>query len=305
MKHASITFQRATRLSLDNVSAFEEDIYELLVEMLGGAETIVNGGLADVLAKSVVTFDLGGQKVYLSHEDVQQKPDDGVTTVIINALFRTCILPLVEEEETFDDKYSNDSYVSYCINLDDKFLDYEPGTTNKKEYGSRYVSINLKWAINESIKISSGICLMSGNDGDDIELEDAFNETSSPLLSNGVVERLLLKEDECALVQKLFPCKPLQEKKTTTNCTHHKDNRPSLMVTLTPYFWRKSTKINMDSTLDSKLAKVYEIGLHECDDSVKNSFLYVSDNAVKDKNSGFVYILYKLSMNCMSCKYRK
>lgn len=281
------------------MSAFEEDLYELLVQMLGGADAVVNGGLVDVLAKSVVTFDLGGKKVYLSHENYQQEPNDGVTVAMLNAVYRTCILPLEEEKENEDDKYSD-----YFINVDDKFLDYEHGTTSKKEYGGRYVSINLKWAINESIKNSSGICLMPRNDKKELELEDAFNEAPY-LLSNRVVENLLLEEEECVLVKKLFPCKPFHEKTATTNCTHHKDNRPSLMVTLTPYFWRLSKKLNMDDTLDSKLAKIYEIGLHECDDSVKNSFLFVSDNAVRDKNSGFIYILYKLSMKCMSCQYMK
>lgn len=300
MKHASITLPTASgaEISRDNVSAFEEDLYELLVQLLGGAEAVVNGGLVDVLVKSVVTFDLGGKKLYLSHE--QQEPGDGVTTAILSAVFRTCILPFEGDHDSDNDKYRD-----YFINLNDEFPDYEFGTIKKKEYGGRYVSINLKWAINESIKTSSGICIMSRKDSDEMELEDPFSEASSLLSSNRVVENLLLEEEECALVKKLFPCKPLYKKKKQTNCTHHEDNRPSLMVTLTPYFWRLSKKINVEPSLESKLAKIYEMGFYECDDSIKNSFLFVSDNAVKDKNTGFVYILYKVSMNCMACEYRK
>ncbi len=193
------------------MSSFEGVIYKILVQILGGVETVVNGGLVDVLAKSVVTFILIGMKVYLSHEHIQQEPANRLTSVILNTVYRTCILPLEEEDENEDDKPSD-----YSMNLDEKFLDYEPGTTSRKEYWGRYLSINLRLVINESINSSSGICLMAGNYREEVELEDAFNETSSPLSLNQVVESHLLKEEERALVKKLFSCKPMRGRQPQT-----------------------------------------------------------------------------------------
>lgn len=289
-------------------NALEQDVCEIFIENLYGKQNVFdniieNTDVSDNIVLTLIADDNASIITCVSQPNRVSNSFTSMSFSILNAIIRTCILPYASKQKEL---------VISFPDVDISSLEGVFECKEKNRVNPNRCDYNLKWFLSEALKnhiidvqMDTGNTIF-GDEEEDINIGEESLKISKDMASLTTGENLkdmILKEADVGMMKRLFKdrLRSGEIENETICCLNpdHNDTKPSMRVTVLPFSWQKSKKIDVDEELNEELMDLY----HK-DKGMGTKFTYISDNAVRDTRTNRIYILYSVRKKCYSCSFR-